>query len=146
MKKMTRVLGILLIFLSLSTAGFSDEKNWTAKGDKSSWTDDDNWYPAAAPTASDVAIVDILDSSADISQTFHVKSVTLAGKKTSAITVENFTDGDVIPADAADDAIHNRKSGLLLMKGSAGTVTLKGVYRSSRETVPEEASFMSYAQ
>ena len=124
----------------------AEQKNWNALGDKSSWSDDANWYTAGTPAASDDALVDILNASVDISKTFHAKSITLGGKKASTMTVEGFTTGDVKPGTSSDDAFYNRKNGLLVLKGSSGKMTLKGTYEDSREEVPEEPSFMFYVQ
>ena len=144
---MKKILAVFLIFLAgMAGPVLADQKNWMAGGDKSDWFDDANWYPAATPTAADDAIVDILDASVDVPRTFHAQSITLGGKKASTIGIDNFTEGDVIPAAVSDDAIYNRKNGLFVMKGSAGKVKLSGTYRTSRATVAEEPSFMFYAQ
>ena len=124
----------------------AEEKSWNAGGDKTDWFDDANWLPAAKPTASDDTLVDMLDADADISQAFAAKSLTLAGKKPSALTIDNFVTGEFAPAEATDLSVHNRRDGFILMKGSAGKTTLKGTYKSSRETVPDEPSFMLYVQ
>ena len=137
---------MVLIVLNACVVGWAEEKNWNGSGDKTGWFDDANWYPAQSPTATDNALVDILDASVGIPETFHAKSVTLGGKKASTITVSGFTSGDVIPDNVSDDAFYNRKSGVLILKSSAGKVTLKGAYKTSHETVPEESSFMFYAQ
>ena len=124
----------------------AEQKTWNALGDKSNWSDDANWYTAGTPTASDDTLVDILNASVGLSQTFHAKSITLGGKKASTMTVNNFATGDVVPASSSDEAFYNRKGGLLILKGSAGKMTLKGAYKDSREKVAEEPSFMFYAQ
>ena len=131
---------------SLQSTAWAEQKTWNALGDKSSWSDDANWYTAGTPADSDDALVDILNASVDVSKAFHAKSITLGGKKASTMTVESFTTGDVIPGSVSDDAFYNRKNGLLILKGSAGKMTLKGTYEDSREEVPEEPSFMFYAQ
>ena len=146
-----RSVGTCLIFslffvLNACSVVWGEQKNWNALGDKSSWSDDANWYTAGTPTASDDALVDISGASVGISQPFHAKSITLGGKKTSTMTVESFTNGDVTPGAVSDEAFYNRKSGLLILKGSSGKMTLRGTYADSREEVSEEPSFMFYAQ
>jgi hypothetical protein len=125
---------------------FAEDKSWNAGGDKTDWFDDANWLPAAAPTASDDALVDMLDTSVDLSTAYSMKSLTLGGKKASVLTVENFTTGDVTPTNVSDVAIHNRRDGHLVLKGSAGKLTLRGSYKDSEEVVPDEPSFMFYAR
>ena len=134
-----------MTFLFVSKA-FCEDKSWNAGGDKTDWADKDNWLPKASPTASDDTLIDMLDASADISDTFAAKSLTLGGKKASLLTVDNFVTGELVPSNTTDLAFHNRRDGLLTLKGSAGKVTLKGTYKSSRETVPDEPSFMFYVQ
>ena len=136
---------LAMTFLFVPKASCED-KSWNAGGDKTDWFDDANWLPAAKPTASDDTLVDMLDADVDISQTFAAKSLTLGGKKPSALTVDNFVTGEIAPANKTDVSLHNRRDGFILMKGSAGKMTLKGTYKSSREAVPDEPSFMLYVQ
>jgi hypothetical protein len=79
-------------------------------------------------------------------QAFEARSVTLGGKKQSSLTVSNFAGGTVAPDNPTDLAIHNRRDGTLILKGSAGTLTLKGAYKDSEEVIPDEPSFMFYVQ
>ncbi len=134
---------ILLLFVS---SAFAEEKSWNAQGDGTAWTGDDNWMPPGAPTTTDNVVVNLKDASTNISQTFKVGSMTLAGKNESTVTVNNFTDGDVVPANAEDIAILNRRDGNLILKGSVGKITLKGAYKDSEEIIADEPSFMLYVK
>lgn len=122
------------------------DKNWNGGGDASTWTDAGNWLEAAAPSASDDAVVDQSSVTATIAQDFNVKSVTLGNKRTSVLNVNNFVSGNVEPEDTDDDALSIGKKGKIVMKGTAGKLTLKGAYKDSEAILPDEPTFMFYAQ
>ena len=145
-KNLIFVFCLITVIYCLPSVSFADQKSWKGAGDASSWSDDANWYVAGAPAASDDVVVDITDASATAANDFSAKSLTLAGKKTSTVTLNNFVSGTIKPAAVTDDAVYNRKGGTLVIKGSAGKVTLKGVYRASKQAQADEPSFMFYAQ
>ncbi len=120
------------------------EKSWNAAGDQVDWFDDANWNPAVAPTASDDTMVNLTDASVMVGQNFGVKSLTIGGKRESTVSVKNFITGDVEPGSPSDLAVFNRKDGHLVLKGSAGKITLRGAYKDSEEIIPDEPSFMLY--
>lgn len=124
----------------------AQDKSWNAQGDQSDWFDDANWLPAGAPTVTDDAKIDLLDASAEISQNYEMQSLVLGGKKASHLSVGNFTTGNVTPGDSSDNAVLNRRSGILTLKGSAGKMTLRGTYKDSEEVIPDEPSFLFYVQ
>jgi len=137
---------LLAASCQLPATSFAEEKNWNAQGDGTAWTDDANWLPAAAPTVSDDAVVNLKDASVDISQSFNLGYLTIGGKQTSTVKVSNFTEANVVPGNVTDNAILNRRDGNLTLKGSAGTITLKGTYKDSEEIIPDEPSFMLYVK
>ncbi len=120
------------------------EKSWNAAGDQVDWFDDANWNPGVAPTASDDTMVSLTDGSVTIGQNFGVKSLTIGGKRESTVSVNNFITGVVEPASPTELAVFNRKDGHLVIKGSAGKITLRGAYKDSEEIIPDEPSFMLY--
>ena len=132
--------------LCVSSLSWADDKAWTAVGDASNWFDDANWLPAGAPTASDDTTINMLNASVDLPQAFEVKSITLGGKKPSSLTVSNFAVGTVAPENSTDLAVYNRRDGRMVLKGSAGKITLKGAYKDSEVVIPDEPSFMFYVQ
>ena len=142
---MKKIFLVLVMSLLVSPA-FAEDKSWNAGGDKASWTDDANWLPSGAPTASSDVLVDMLDTKAEVSETFTAKSLTLGGKKASQLTVDNFVAGAIEPSNASNLAVHNRNGGYMIMKGSAGKVTLRGTYKSTKQAVADEPSFMLYVQ
>ena len=134
------------LILNARTTVWAEDKSWNAGGDQSDWFDDANWLPAGKPTASDDVKIDMLSASSTLSQAFDIKSLTLGGKKASTLTVSNFVPGNVKPSSVSDLAVLNRKNGHLILKGSAGKITLNGAYKDSEEVIPEEPSFMLYVQ
>ncbi len=123
----------------------ASDKQWSGKGDAASWEDKSNWSPAVAPTASDDIIIDDEGANAAISKTFNAKSVTVGGRKTSSLTKVNFVYGTVIPAKNTDNALHIRKNSSVTMQG-VGAVTLKGAFKNSEESPPDEPAFMFGAE
>jgi hypothetical protein len=136
----------MTILLLLVSSAFAEEKSWSAQGDGKTWTDDANWVPLGVPTVSDDVTVNMTDASANISEAANFRSLTLAGKKESAVTISNFTNVDIAPGNATDNAIYNRRDGNLIIKGSVGTINLKGAYKDSEEIIADEPSFMLYVK
>jgi hypothetical protein len=136
----------LSLFLIFSSFSYAEDKTWNADSAQTDWFDVSAWMPTGVPDASDDVLMDKLDSNAMIGQDFHLKSLTLGGKKTSTVTVNNFVAGNVKPANSTDVAILNRRGGHMVLKGSAGKVTLNAAYKDSEEVVPEEPSFMFYVK
>ena len=128
----------------LPVQAMAADKSWNAGGDAQDWFDDANWLPAGAPTETDTSKIDMLDTNVSLSQNFKVQSLILGGKKASTLTLSNFVVGDVSPENVSDNAVLNRKDGHLILKGSAGKITLKGAYKDSEEVIPEEPSLMFY--
>ena len=137
---------LVLMLLSAATVASAADKNWNAQGDQTDWFDDANWLASGPPAASDNAKVDLTDASVEIGQTFGAQSLTIGGKKSSTVSVSNFTAGTLEPVNATDDAIFARRGGKLILKGSTGKITVKGAYKDSEEVIPEEPSFMLYAK
>ena len=137
---------LIAVLLLVSFPARAEEKNWNGQGDQTTLEDGANWLPVGAPGASDDAMINFKDASVDISQTYHLKSLTLGGKRKSTLNVSNFTEGDVTPGHTTDEAVMNRRDGYLLLKGSAGKITLKGAYKDSEEVIPDEPSFMLYVK
>ena len=140
------IIFMMVLSLNSSVAAWAEEKVWTGTGTSTDWFDDANWLPADAPAVSDDALIDLTDASAAVSQDMNVKSITLGGKKASTLTMNNFVKGTVKPANTSDTAVLNRKGGLLVLKGTAEKITLKGGYKDSEEVIPEEPTFMLYVQ
>jgi hypothetical protein len=138
----------IFVFISV-LMGFSAEaaeKNWSGAGDGALWSDDDNWSPAVAPTGADDVLIDIEGASAACDQTFAAKSVTLGGRETAALTIQDFVYGDIAPATGSTTAFLNRSGGTFRLQGAAGTVTLSGGYKDSEETLVSEPSFMFWVE
>ena len=136
----------MTVFLLFVSPVYAEDKSWTAAGDQSNWFDDANWTPTTAPTASDDVTINHQDASVSLPQAFQVKSITLGGKRASSLTVTNFASGTVEPANPTDLAVYNRREGHMVLKGSTDKITLKGAYKDSEEVIPDEPSFMFYAQ
>ena len=136
------IFSILLVFQSPS---YAEQKDWSNQGDQSSWTDDANWYMPGAPAEDDDAKVDYSGAAVNIPQSFEVKSLTIGGKKSSEVNTSNFVTGLVDPGDTDKDAVTARRSGHLILRGSTGTIKLKGAYKDSEEIIPDEPTFLLYA-
>ena len=136
----------ILLILNPCTASMAGEKTWNADSTQTEWFDDASWMSTGAPGASDDAVLDKRLATVVISQDFNLKSLTLGGKKASTLTVNNFVVGQIKPVNDTDIAVLNRRDGLLVLKGSAEKVTLKGAYKDSEEVIPEEPSLMLYVR
>ena len=136
----------ILVGVGMDKVVWAEDKSWNATGDAVDWFDDANWYPSAAPSLADDVAVDFLDASVNIPKNFQAKTLTLGGKKNVELSVDNFITGQVAPGNTAAVALSNRKGGHMTMRGSAGKVTLKGSYKSSKKPLSEEPSFTFYVQ
>lgn len=149
-KTSQKYLSILFCLLSLvaglSSKSFAEDKSWNAQGDQADWFDAANWLPSGPPGVSDDAKVDMTAASANVGQTFAARSLTVGGKKTSTVSISNFVTGDLAPVSEEDEAAVVRRDGKLILKGSAGKITVKGSYKDSEEIIPEEPGFMSYVK
>jgi len=139
------VVAFITLYTLHITQSFAAEKNWSAGGDGSDWADDDNWSPAAAPSSADDVSIDIADGAVTCGQTFYAKSITLGGRETCALASNNFIFGTVAPDSTSDVAILNRSGGTITLTG-AGTVTMRGKYQDSEETLDPEPSFLFWIQ
>ena len=135
-------ISVLLVPPAIAVAG---EKGWSGSGDGSSWSDDNNWYPAAEPNLSDDVTIDTEGTAVICDETFKAKSITVGGSETSTLTSENFIYGTVTPATTSDTAILNRSGGTITLKG-VGVLTLKGQYKDLEETVGPEPSFIFWIE
>jgi len=142
---------ITLLSLVYVPSGYCADKLWTGTGDGSSWVDGDNWFSSGVPTsgvptsADDVAI-SAEGASVSCAVTFAAKSITLGGGGGGTLTVDNFVFGTVTPDSTEDVAVLARKDGTLSLQGNAGTLTLKGQYKSTDEEPSTEKSFMFWVE
>jgi hypothetical protein len=134
---------IVIIFLVLSV--WAAEKQWGAGGDALSWEDATNWFPQVAPTTSDDIIIDVAGANVLISRTFYAQTLTMGGRNESSLTSADFVSGTISPTENTDDALHIRKGGAVTLEG-AGIITLKGAFKNSEETLPDEPAFMFKAE
>ncbi len=146
MKTPTSVLIILIISFCFCAQSSAANKSWNAEGDATDWFDNANWLPAGKPTASDDAKIDLKDAQVDIGQAYQAKSLTIGGKKSSDVSVSNFVNGTLEPSDTSNNAMLVRRDGKITLKGSAGTIMMKGTYKDSEEVIPDEPSFMLYVK
>jgi hypothetical protein len=136
------ICGLGTVDCRLSSA---DDKQWSGKGDAVSWEDGSNWAPSITPTSSDDIIIDDEGANVAIFKTFNAQSVTVGGRKTSALTNEHFVYGTIKPGKNTDNALHIRKHGSVTMQG-VGAITLKGAFKNSEESPPDEPAFMFGAE
>ncbi|HLD69963.1 MAG TPA: hypothetical protein VJA17_04280 [Candidatus Omnitrophota bacterium] len=134
------VIGLLFFALSGGAAEQS-QKSWSGAGDGVSWSDDQNWSSGTVPVATDDVLVNTKDVAVMCTETFQAKSVTLGGSEPSSLTSSNFVFGAISSGSGSAPAVLNRSGGLLKLNG-AGTMTLKGQYRSSEEIPAPEPSFL----
>jgi len=120
---------------------YGAEKNWIGAGDASTWADSKNWNPEGAPSSVDDVTIDLQGSSAAAEATFEAKSVTVGGGNASVFSTENFIYGEIAPASPSDEALYIKKDGTVVLNG-AGTITLRGMFKNTEETVTGEESFM----
>lgn len=133
------IIGVL--FLNYSYVEAADT-TWSGSGDGTNWSDADNWFPAAEPTTENDVLIDMKDILVECTQNFQAKSLTIGGRETSTLAINNFIFGAIAPDVGSDIAILNRRRGIFIFKGAGGTVTVKGQYRDSNESLALEPSFM----
>ncbi|MFA5148890.1 MAG: hypothetical protein WC491_07185 [Candidatus Omnitrophota bacterium] len=141
---MNRTVISIMLFASIAAAqgtAFCADKNWIGGGDASTWADGKNWQPEGAPTSVDGVTIDLDGASVTAAETFESVSVVVGGGNTSAFSTENFIYGNIVPSSSSDEALYIKKGGTVILNG-AGTITLKGMFKNSEETVTGEESFM----
>ena len=147
--RLLKITALLMLFITLYTLHFTqayaEEKNWCATGDGSTWSDDDNWSPAAAPTSSDDVLIDVSDASVECAETFAAKSITIGGRESTTLASNNFVFGTISPDSGSDIGILTRSGGTFTLTG-AGTITVQGQYKDSEETLTPEPSFMFWLE
>lgn len=142
-----KILILFIVYFILYPSSFilvySADTTWGGGGDGTNWSDEDNWYPAQVPTASDDVLIDIEDGEISADQTFTAKTLTIGGRESTTLTTDSFVFGTIEPDEVTDSAIINRFGGKITLSGS-GVITLKGKYESSKQasTVTSEPSFM----
>jgi len=132
---------LLSVFISVSPVR-AEEKTWNAGGDGVFWADDKNWFMQGEPTAQDDVMIDSKDVAVIAGETYHARSLSLGGKEGSQFTTNNFVYGTIAPQSGDDVAVENRSGGLMILKGSAGRVVLKGQYLDNEEKLTAEPRFM----
>lgn len=139
---------VTAIPLCLLLAGRADgaTKTFSAGGDGTTWHDEQNWFTEGVPAASEAVTIDKSGVVVAVKKDFVAQSVTLGGKASSTWTVESFVYGTITPTTASDHAIVTRKGGTVIMKGAGGTVTAKGPFKNSEESLPSEPSLMILLQ
>lgn len=140
-----RIIILFVFFFTLCTLHFTQiyaaEKNWSGGGDGTTWSDDDNWFPAVTPATTDDVTIDVEGASVVCTQTFKARSITVGGRTSCTLTSNNFVYGTVTPDFTSDVALYNKRDGTVTLKG-AGTITLGGEYKDSEEVLTPEPSFM----
>ncbi len=146
---MRKIILLLIVFIAVGANNYSPlqaaEKNWAGGGDGSTWSDDDNWSPAAEPTTADDVLIDVENAAVTCDETFKAKSIIVGGRETSTLTTNNFVFGTVAPAETSDTALMTRSGGTITLTG-AGTITLQGQYKDSEETLDPEPSFLFWVE
>ena len=137
---------VVAALLLATTVAVAADKSWSGEGDGTDWFDEANWLPAEKPAASDNTKIDVRSARVEVDSPFESKSLTLGGKKDSVVSVSNFVNAELAPDNPTDNAALVRKDGKLVLKGSAGKLTLKGAYKDSEEVIPDEPSFMLYVK
>lgn len=145
MKRYIFCLLVLVSFLFTVFPADAEEKTWTAAGDGTAWSDDDNWFVAVAPTSTDDVLIDKENAAVVSTQTFQAKSISIGGRETSTLTSNDFIYGLIKPSSNSEVAVLNRKGGKFTLKG-VGIVTLKGQYKDSEESLASEPSFMFWVK
>ncbi len=132
---------MVCIFLTGISAVKAEDRVFNAEGDGTSWSDDNNWSPAIAPTIADDVLINMENGSVVCTQTFKARSVTIGGSWDSILTSDNFIFGAISPDSTSDIAVHNRKGGIFRLI-SVGTVILRGQYKDSQESPVAQPSFI----
>ena|SRR3989338_4018589 len=124
----------------------ADSKVFTGSGDGVTWHDVANWSAQGVPGAGDVVTVDKANAAITANQTVAVGSLTVGGKASSALTMDIFADGEIVPASVNDVALHIRKDGAVVLKGTGSRVILRGSFKNSEESMPSEPSVLILLQ
>jgi hypothetical protein len=132
---------VMAAFAAATAVAYCADKNWVGAGDASTWADGKNWHPQGEPTSVDDVTIDLKDASATAAKTFESKSVTVGGGNNSTFSTEDFIYGNIVPGSSSDEALYIRKDGTVVLRG-AGTITLKGMFKNTEESVIGEESFM----
>lgn len=131
-----------VVFLGLiSSYSYAAVKVFSAGGDATSWDDADNWFETGVPAKTDEVYVDLSGATAIATKDFTAQSITVGGKATSQFTANNFVFGLVTPSSVTDPALLLRKGGTIELKG-AGTITVKGSFKNTEESLTPEPSVM----
>ena len=146
-----KCLTLFLLFLAMDwglglSSAWAATKSFSGGGDGKTWHDASNWFASGVPGASDAVTIDTSGASVTAEKDFLAQSVTLGGKTASAWTVALFASGTITPATTSDPAILIRKDGTVTLKGAGGTVTAKGPFKNSEESLPSEPSVMILLQ
>ena len=128
------------------SSAWAATKSFSGGGDGTTWHDAGNWFPSGVPGLSDAATIDTAGASVTAKTNFLAQSVTVGGKTASAWTVALFASGTITPPTTSDPAILIRKDGTVTLKGAGGTVTAKGPFKNSEESLPAEPSAMILLQ
>ncbi len=144
MKKPIFFIGVMII-AALSTVASPEasavDKNWVGSGDASTWADAKNWLPNITPSSADNVTIDLKDSNVTAAKTFEAKSLYIGGASNSTFSTNNFIYGNLTPDSSSDYALYIRKGGLVILNGQ-GTITLKGTFINTEETLSGQESFM----
>lgn len=124
-----------------SAFAWAATKVFSGSGDGSTWHDEKNWFPEGVPGLTTAVTIDKSAVFAVAEKDFLAQSVTVGGKASSQWTSNAFVYGTVAPATTSDPAVFIRKGGTVVLKGS-GTVTLKGPFKNSEESLPGEDSVL----
>jgi len=135
----------LILALFLVSPLEADEKTWSASGDGSTWSDEDNWSPADIPTSADDVLIDAEDASVVCTSTYNARSISIGGRETSNLISNSYIFGTISPDSGSNIAIENRSGGTFTLKGG-GTVTLQGQYKDSTEGLVAEPGFMFWIE
>lgn len=142
----TGVAFLLVVSVCLPSPAWGATKVFSGGGNGTTWHDANNWFPAVVPTTGDAVTVDATNLAVSVQQNFVAQSITVGGKATSSLTVDAFVYGTVTPSTTSDPAIVLRKGGTVTLKGAGGTMTVKGSFKNSEESLPAEPSVMILLQ
>ena len=137
------LIAALTLFFPLSSL-YAAEKNWIGSGDGINWNDDSNWFPVMEPALADEVTVNVLDAPVVVREEFNAKSLSIGGNITSSVSVEENISGTIAPATASDVAVLDGVGGKFILKGAAGTVTLRGKYKDSETPLSDEPALVFY--
>ena len=142
---MQRIL-VFIFALAVTAPAEGATKIFSGAGDGTAWHDDQNWSAAGVPANVDAVTIDTADAAVTAKKDFAAQSVTVGGKATATWTVDSSVYGTIAPTTTSDPAILIRKDGTVILKGTNGTVTVKGPFKNSEESLPSEPSVMILLQ